>query len=295
MFDENGEIETCSKLGRHLAANGEMICRLAGYGARAVALETSRMILAHEEINSSLLANFQNRLEEFTQDDALGFDFTAERLFAKDAIQCIFTDDGQGGGHVAQCAFKTFMFSGGKIESTISRQPVSTESDIKRWRKLERRKTTAQVEQYYDLCEQVCSQLPWQYRSTSVLRIRIEMLQMRNPFIKMLSPGIENLVAIAGRALVDRDATVTILAILRYKDDMEQFPDTLLELVNSGYLKAVPADAFSFDPLSYRRTGDNFLLYSFGADFDDDGGTPSKWGKGKQGGDQVFWPVQTLN
>lgn len=288
-----GDIETCYKLGRHLVANGEMICRLAGYGARAVALETSRIILAHEVINSSLLANFQNRLEEFAKDDALGFDFTAERLLAKDAIQCIFTDNGQGGGHVAQCAFKTFMFSGGKIESTLSRLPVSTESDIKRWRKLERRKTTAQVEEYYDLCEEVCSQLPWQYRGTSFLRIRIEMLQMRNPFIKMLSPGIENLVAIAGRARVDRDATIAIMAILRFKDDTKQLPETLSELVDAGYLKEVPADSFSVSPLSYCQTGDDFILYSFGADFDDDGGTPSKWGEGENGGDQVFWPVQT--
>jgi len=42
----------------------------------------------------------------------------------------------------------------------------------------------------------------------------------------------------------------------------------------------------------FRRSDDDFILYSFGADFDDDGGTPSKWGYGEKGGDQVFWPVQ---
>jgi hypothetical protein len=43
--------------------------------------------------------------------------------------------------------------------------------------------------------------------------------------------------------------------------------------------------------LAYKQIGDDFILYSFGADFDDDGGTPSKWGEGEKGGDQVFWPV----
>jgi hypothetical protein len=44
--------------------------------------------------------------------------------------------------------------------------------------------------------------------------------------------------------------------------------------------------------LIYRCIGDDFTLYSLGADFKDDGGTPSKWGEGEQGGDQVFWPVE---
>jgi hypothetical protein len=33
-------------------------------------------------------------------------------------------------------------------------------------------------------------------------------------------------------------------------------------------------------------------LYSYGEDFDDDGGKHSKWGVGDEGGDQVFWPVE---
>ena len=41
----------------------------------------------------------------------------------------------------------------------------------------------------------------------------------------------------------------------------------------------------------YKRTDESFVLYSFGSDFDDDGGKPSKWGHGDEGGDQVFWPV----
>ncbi|MHC4747260.1 MAG: hypothetical protein ACYS18_08085 [Planctomycetota bacterium] len=28
-----------------------------------------------------------------------------------------------------------------------------------------------------------------------------------------------------------------------------------------------------------------------GADFDDDGGVRSRWGEERDGGDQVFWPV----
>jgi hypothetical protein len=51
-------------------------------------------------------------------------------------------------------------------------------------------------------------------------------------------------------------------------------------------------DPYSDGPLVYRRQGGDFILYSFGADFDDDGGVHSRWGDSHQGGDQVFWPVQ---
>jgi hypothetical protein len=120
----------------------------------------------------------------------------------------------------------------------------------------------------------------------------IQRLQKQNPLIEFYSPAIERLIRMEGRAPVDRDATIAILAVLRYEADTGQFPDTLSELVSAGYLKAVPDDTFYNGPLIYRRGDDGFILYSFGADFDDDGGTPSRWGEGEKGGDQVFWPVQ---
>ncbi len=289
------DIETCYRLGRHLAANKDIICPLAGYTGRSLALRTTRMILAHEKINGPLLSNLQRRYEEFAEDDIFGFDFTAEMLLAKDVIQCIFTDDGQGDGYIPRSFLKQRSLPGGECETGIPFLSIETKSDANRWRKLQRRRTTEQVERYYRLCEKVCSQPPWQYRGISFMRMIIETIQRQNPLIDLYSPRIDRLICIAGRAPVDRDATIGILAILRYEADTGQLPDTLLELVSAGYLKAVPEDVFYNGPLIYRRTNGDFILYSFGADFDDDGGTPSKWGEGKQGGDQVFWPVQEFD
>ena len=293
QYDQGfSDIETCYRLGRHLATNKELICTLVGNASRNWALQTTRMILAHEKINGPLLNDLHRRFEEFTENDSFGFDFTAEKLFALDVIQCIFTDGGQGGGHIPRCFLKQRSFPRGEYETGIPFLSLDAESDANRWRKLRRNRTTEQVETYYDLCERVCSQPPWRYRSSSSMRMRIEMFQKQNPLIELYSPGIERLVSIAGRARVERDATIAILAILRYKHDKTKLPDTLLELVDAGYLKGIPEDSFYNGPLIYRCTDDDFILYSFGADFDDDGGTPSKWGYGEKGGDQVFWPVQ---
>ncbi|MBK8914996.1 MAG: hypothetical protein IPM64_10420 [Phycisphaerales bacterium] len=55
---------------------------------------------------------------------------------------------------------------------------------------------------------------------------------------------------------------------------------------------ALPMDAFSGQPLIYRRTGaDTFTLYSVGYDGDDDGGKAVR-PEEDQDGDFVFWPPQ---
>ena len=79
------------------------------------------------------------------------------------------------------------------------------------------------------------------------------------------------------------EALLTVLAILRYEAETNQFPETLSNLVSKGYLKAIPHDPYSNDSLIYKISEDNFVLYGIGGNFTDDGG--------KRGTDDiVFWP-----
>jgi len=104
------------------------------------------------------------------------------------------------------------------------------------------------------------------------------------------------------------EALITVLAILRYKADTGQFPETLDGLVSSGYLKAVPNDPYSNSALVYKLTEDGFKLYSVGKDFSDDGGTIEVVNEAMQmpgfrktgiiprihSPDIVYWPVRDL-
>lgn len=287
------DIETCYRLGRHLAANKELVCRLAGYACRSWALQTTRMILAQEQIDGSLLNELQSRFEKFAEDDIYGFDFTSEIFLTKDFIQCIFTDNGLGDGHIPKSFFIKWQYPEGDYEWTLfSFLPIENAFEVFKWKNLKRQIVTDQVELYYNLCQKACSQPPWQYRVNLFVQTSIEKLKKQNPLIELYSPVINKIVSMEGRAPVDRDATIAILAVLRYVADTEQLPDTLEQLVSTGYLKAIPDDTFHNGSLIYRCSDDDFILYSFGADFDDDGGASSKWGYGEKGGDQVFWPVQ---
>lgn len=97
------------------------------------------------------------------------------------------------------------------------------------------------------------------------------------------------------RMKTDELATLTIVAVLRYAGEHNGYPETLDQLVQASYLDSLPADPFGAGPLSYRRTADGFLLYSWGENLTDDGGVqglgpdgaPRLW---SDDGDWVFWP-----
>jgi hypothetical protein len=98
------------------------------------------------------------------------------------------------------------------------------------------------------------------------------------------------------RIKIYSQATVTVLALLRYGQDKGSYPQDLQELIAAGYLKEMPIDPFSGKPLIYRKEADGFILYSVGEDFEDNGGQLYRDDKGKvkvwgKEGDAIFWPV----
>jgi len=115
--------------------------------------------------------------------------------------------------------------------------------------------------------------------------------------MNILTPAIERVHHLGYRAQLDSHATVAGVAIICYQQAKGQYPESLNELVDCGYLKQVPVDPWSNKPLVYRRSQDSFLLYSVGRNFTDDGGVPGRDKNGRvrllaDDGDAVFWPVQ---
>ena len=290
------DVMCCYQLGKHLLRNKIIISQHVASAVIDLAVQTTRIILAHKEIEPMLLTRIQEQLDTFAESNTVEFNFMEEKFICLDVIQRIFTDDGHGGGHIPRSAFKKRNLPNGEFESEIGILAFVSESDIRVWRKLERHRTTAEVRRYYDLSEKACLMSPWEYNiDGNQIKITIERIKNRNPLIKGFTLGIDRLVEIAARSRANLDALITTLAILRYKADTQRLPINLRELIAAGYLKTIPLDPFNNGALVYKWSDNDFILYSFGADFDDDDGTPSKWGYGEKGGDQVFWPVQESN
>ncbi len=92
-------------------------------------------------------------------------------------------------------------------------------------------------------------------------------------------------------------ATIVTLALERWRLEKNEYPETLSELAAAGFIEELPMDPYSDKPLIYRRVDDDFILYSVGLNFKDDGGEvaiehgrPRRWGT-RQAGDMVFWPT----
>jgi hypothetical protein len=140
--------------------------------------------------------------------------------------------------------------------------------------------------EYYDA---VVLKTPWQLHNEPT-----QSNAENNPLIE--TPGIARVVENAYRIKADEQALLTTLALLRYYTIKGECPAELSELVSAGYIRQLPSDPYSDKPLVYKRRDDSFTLYSLAADFDDDNGVYSKWGREEDGGgDQVFWPLKAAS
>ena len=112
--------------------------------------------------------------------------------------------------------------------------------------------------------------------------------------VGMMIPALTKVNTMLHRGKSESESLVCTIALLRYKKETGAYPESLAELVADGYLKDLPMDPYSGGTLVYKKHGQDFILYSLGADFDDNGAeqTPKyPWGQ-KEGGDRVFWPIQ---
>ena len=125
-------------------------------------------------------------------------------------------------------------------------------------------------------------------------------------FLKILAPAVDRVNEISyqakakakakAEAKAEAQALVATIAILRYKQRRETYPNSLDELIAGGYLKEFPVDSYSDKSLVYKKADNKFLLYSVGMNFTDDGGKVAKRDNGRVKkyageGNWVFWPV----
>jgi hypothetical protein len=267
----------------HLGGPKTLVEQLVGISIRGKAMQTAFLILNKAEIDKASMKFLQDQIERFVTDEVYTLDWQAEKLFCLDAIQIMFTDDGKGSSHIRK----------GEILNIIQAVEQITEEEIRKLEKLDRRKTVQLADKLYEYFSQAIRSTPWQLHDEGkeIEKVAEEMTK-DNSFLRLFMPAIGRVSEMAFRCEADTDALITTLALLRYKAERGRLPENLDQLVSTGYLKKQPIDPFSDQPLVYRRTEDDFILYSFGADFDDDGGAYSKWGRDEEGGDQVFWPIE---
>jgi len=299
--DAFSNIKSCYRLGQHIKGdNTFLIEQLVGMAIEALAAQRLRDILSEYEIDSTVLTELQKDLEQIITGEDFTVSFEAEKLSMYDVIQRCFTEDRLGGGHLCLQEFKQIvpLIGFGGFEDIIEGRDWTTPLHIL-FTHPNKQETREMVDRYYAFGNKMAHKTPAQIHSEDI-DFEEEFLEMAegNILLEIFFPAFGRIIELGHRNKTDTEALVTIIALLRYKNDKGLYPENLQELIliTTGYSKKVPMDLYSDKPLVYKKTDDSFILYSIGENFKDDGGQIFRDSKGKartwaDEGDAVFWPV----
>ncbi|MHC4648051.1 MAG: hypothetical protein ACYTBJ_21535 [Planctomycetota bacterium] len=300
------DIMAAHRLGLRLAGPGITIHKWVGMSFRASATNTAFAILARQQADPSTFKSFQQILQNQLKGPDCAIDLRPEKLIACDIIQRVFTHDGAGNGHLIPRQIAKWLIPRSCFFLTSRRKEARDEvvMDLKGrrieylrflWISLtgpDRRQTVKRLEEIVAYCEALKLQPPSQLRRRGTDPQRqLELMLHDYCALQPVFRSIDRLTELYHRCRAQEQALVTTVAIMLYKADKGRFPYTLDELVEQGYLAELPNDPYGDGPLVYDNIGGDFVLYSLGQDFDNDGGVGSPWGQ--HDGDQVFWPVDT--
>ena len=303
--DAFNDTKVCYRFGQHIRGSKIIIEQLSGIAIEAFAVRTVRDILSEYEVDSATLASLQKDFEGLIADEDFALSLEVEKLIMYDEAQRCFTEGRLGGGHLYMPRAMALGRGGGGILAKMD-NPVFVILSPQQWRGVakvlflhpNKQQTREMADQLYSFWNTVANKSPGQIRVEDIDIEKESMEIIRgNILLEILCSAVWRVNEINYQNKANVEATLTIIAISRYKLDKDYYPDSLDKLAESGYLKQVPMDPFSDKPLVYRRTEDGFVLYSVGLNFIDDGGKVGKARKDKprrwaDDGDAVFWPIQ---
>jgi len=295
-------LEDClsiARAGSHWQGKGTLIEQLVGLAISNLACEEMLNIAGTKDLSPIDLKHLQQQLSQIYPQSFPLMNMEGERLLFMDAVQHLFTESGPGGGHLVPhklVYLGDITGSADEVRINMVRLPFYTAAAMVH---AGRDETIAKGNEIYDYQGKRAKMTPYQRHISDPngFNDMISALSKYRYFlIHIIMPAVDRASEIAYRGKASYQATITILAIRRWRLEKNEYPAKLDELVAAGYLKELPADPFSDKTLVYKKTGDDFTLYSVGFNFKDDGGESGKDSKGRptkwrDNGDTVFWPV----
>ncbi|MBW8035781.1 MAG: hypothetical protein FVQ79_09170, partial [Planctomycetes bacterium] len=229
-------------------------------------------IIERRNPNHASLENLQINLDQYKLPEISRF-FEIERLIYMDLVQRFFSDDGNGDGHLIAEIYvgETLNNMSGdiniidKIRYFFEYRRVIGEL-YDRASKFDTRKLTVQkLEQIHAQADLISKKTPWQLqRETGEthwdnLRNFLSGHPLFEDFereIRVCAYSIEKY----HQGICSHQALITILAIKQYEAKEGNLPDSLQTLQKAGYIKTIPMDPYSPNPLAYKLTDEGFTL-----------------------------------
>ncbi len=283
----------------HLQRLSTLVEQLVGLALSGLADEEILRTLESIDLTAGQLKDLQGQLAQVYADGYPVMNLEFEKMAFHDLVQHLFTDGGPGGGHLIPASWANMSHDRMKLAGDDERMflvPLFVAASMLH----ARRDETLEVgDRIYDEQIKLAKMTPYQRHRedvTSADDILTSLSSRKFFLLHFIMPAFGRASEIAFRGKVSHQATLTILALARWRAEKGEYPASLGQLTAAGLLTDLPMDPFSDKPLIYKRTGDNFILYSLGPNFEDNGGKPATDSKGRprkwlDNGDTVFWPL----
>jgi len=276
----------------HWQGKGTLVEQLVGIAISGPGHAEILSLLANQKISANQLQRLQEQLSQIYPGGYPLINMEGERLAFMDIVQRSFTDGGPGGGHLIPGSWNEYMDStphDPDVEEKLLFMPLYTAVSMVHAR---RDATVAKANEIYALQSKLARMTPYQ-RHVSNLKTADEIMyetwrNYRFFLVGVFMPASGRISEIVYRGKTHHEASVAILALQRWRLEKDQYPASLKELVTAGFLNKLPMDPWSDKPLVYKKTDDDFILYSVGYNFTDDGG---EFGKDRNGNIRQWRPV----
>jgi hypothetical protein len=293
--NHNSFVESISaifELSSQLAVRSTLVEQMVAMAINGMVNSTILLAVSKTEFEPSFLKLLQDKYESNPLWHFQLKVLEPELLYAKDWAQFVFTDDGNGYGRIV---FRNLM-----IVNRERFQNTRGRSKNMPWYKgvyfsflhPGRKATLEALEKFYvrvNECTEVSPISLKKSRHTfdsaqSRFRAEFQRITRSYPLLKELSSSFDQLCELNLRHRSYHSAMPAILAARRFALERGAPAKDMDELIETGYLKRIPMDAYSDKPINYKQiSNDDFVLYSVGNNLKDDGGEDDD--------DLIFWPL----
>ncbi len=270
-------------IAEHAAEIGTIINQLVALSILGVANETTGELLKSnaEVFTDAQLTDMAHTLASALGGGTLQMDLGSERLWFSDLLQHMYTDDGRGGGRLTRRGLDTFATVMAIHEGPFgidAPEFLQTLASPAAGLALAGRRAQAELYDRLLTRAEAESKAPlWQYRNTVEPEIRAlasdPVQAIRYMPVTLMLPSVSGPYIQAEFTTMRRDGMLVTLALHLYQRRHGHWPDSLNQLVPT-FLPAVPPDRFDGRPLRYALVDGLPVVYSIGANHQDNGGRP---------------------
>lgn len=265
-------------VGTHANEHGTLIGQLVRNAIVAYGCETIRGTIGQhpEAFDEVDLARLDALLYGLNGGEPFRMDLTGERMYFDDTVQRMFTDDGNGDGHITADGVSVLgslgVSSGTSVHTGASRIGVGAARLVSS----RRAEVKAKYDDWLDRIEHWDDRPLWERESIG-FDAEVARLSTANPLdigmqmLAILVPALDK-AATASEAINGEVAgTRLVIALQRARLRLGEWPASLSQIDSMG-LGPVPADPFDGNSMRYVLGEAGPVVYSIGVDRDNDGG-----------------------